>query len=252
MTTREIRTRRRAAERKAAKLERKQIAAGIRQPVPEPHGPILPPHFSDLAHPDDEFDLPLPAITPASITRAAVNRQNAQLSTGPRTPQGKLASSRNSTKHGLASGTLIIAGEDPAAFQEFLEALLAEHAPASETEEVLVVEMAQSHWLLQRALRFQNECFTPEGVDGKQLALFLRYQTTHQRAFHKALSTLLALRKIRRQQQLGFVSQTKPHAVADTGFVPQDRVSEAPTTGFVSQTGPESAAPRLLGLPQAA
>ncbi|MBV9157656.1 MAG: hypothetical protein JO097_15430, partial [Acidobacteriaceae bacterium] len=69
--------------------------------------------------------------------RAEINRQNAQHSTGPCSIQGKLASSRNSLKHGLASGTLIIAGEDPAAFAALLSDLSDEHQPANTTEELL-------------------------------------------------------------------------------------------------------------------
>jgi hypothetical protein len=94
--------------------------------------------------------------------RAQINRANAQHSTGPCSPTGKLASSRNSLKHGLASSTLIIPGEDPAVFESLLESLLAEHQPANTTEQMLIHEMAQSWWLTQRALRFQNECFTAD------------------------------------------------------------------------------------------
>src|SRR5207253_6491288 len=103
-----------------------------------------------------------------------INRQNSQHSAGPRTLDGKLASSRNSLKHGLAGGTLIIPGEDPAAFEALRDALFEEHQPTTQTEELLVQEMAQSWWLTQRAIRLQNECFTPEGVDQKQLSLLLR------------------------------------------------------------------------------
>jgi len=37
--------------------------------------------------------------------------------------------------------------------------------------------------------------------------LFLRYQSTQERAFHKALNTLLRLQKERRKNPAGFVSQ---------------------------------------------
>ncbi|MGI9070389.1 MAG: hypothetical protein ACR2JB_03420 [Bryobacteraceae bacterium] len=93
-------------------------------------------------------------------------------STGPRTRAGKLASSGNSLKHGLAAPRLIIPGEDPSAFEALLADLLAEHQPATPTEELVVHEIAQSWWLTQRALRLQNECFTAEGVDQKRLSLF--------------------------------------------------------------------------------
>jgi hypothetical protein len=153
-------------------------------------------------------------------------------STGPRTPAGKLASSGNSLKHGLAAPRLIIPGENPSAFEALLADLLAEHQPASPTEELLVREIAQSWWLTQRALRFQNDCFTAEGVDQKRLSLFLRYQTTHERAFHKALSTLIRLKKDRAR---GFVSQSAADARLDPQFVSQNAGIAAAPHQFVSQ-----------------
>jgi hypothetical protein len=178
------------------------------------------------------------------------NRANAQLSTGPRSITGKLASSRNSLQHGLASGPVIIPGEDPAEFDSLLNDLLAEYHPATTTEELLIQEMAQSFWLSQRALRLQNGCFTENGVDEKRLALFLRYQTTHDRAFHKALTTLRKLQKERaRESQSGFVSHAAARSTPDIGFVSQSgpqppsgapdfgtaNVNERPSDGFAWQ-----------------
>ena len=40
---------------------------------------------------------------PASAARVAANRRNAQLSTGPRTAEGKARSRRNALKHGLTT-----------------------------------------------------------------------------------------------------------------------------------------------------
>ncbi len=197
-------------------------------------------------------------MTPRSIRRAAerkaaklarkaeINRQNSLHSTGPVSVAGKLASSRNSLKHGLASATLIIPGEDPAAFEALKTALIEEHQPATETEELLVNEMAQSYWLEQRALRLQNDCFTENGIDEKRLSLFLRYQTTHHRAFHKALTALLKLHQTRAR---GFVSQETCSGAdsqsardsqsrlssSSAGFVPQNSPSPVPESGFVSQ-----------------
>lgn len=66
-------------------------------------------------------------------------------SSGPRTPAGKAASSRNSLKHGLASGTLLLPDEDPAEFAALHQSLIADHAPANATEELLVHDMAKHH-----------------------------------------------------------------------------------------------------------
>ena len=97
--------------------------------------------------------------------------------------------------------------------------------------------MAQSSWLSQRALRFQTECFFPDGsVDEKRLALFLRYQTTHDRAFHKSLATLTKLQK---ERVVGFVSQPVPVPALDARFVSQLCSKGVPQAldmpGFVSQ-----------------
>ena len=55
------------------------------------------------------------------------NIQNATHSTGPRTDEGKAIASQNSLKHGLASGTLLIPGEDPAAYEALVADFIAQH-----------------------------------------------------------------------------------------------------------------------------
>ncbi len=111
-------------------------------------------------------------------------------------------------------------------------------------------EMAESYWLMQRATRLQNACFTNGEVDCKQLALFLRYRTTYERAFHKALNTLIGLKKQRESASRHFVSQSTAKrarpARDEAAFLSgsQDRFvepSEPKTQGrFVSQKAPES------------
>jgi hypothetical protein len=236
--------------RNNAMADRIALQAGL--PIPPP-GPTPGP-FSSLeemrAHyrpVGDGHGRPAPAakrINPVqeigfvSRKRAEANRANARLSTGPRGAIGKLASSRNSTKHGLASGQLIIPGEDPTEFESLLTDLLNDHQPADQTEELLVTEMAQSHWLVQRALRLQNGCFTENGVDEKGLSLFLRYFTTHHRAFHKALADLQRLQKERRKVEGGFVSQTGAKTAGDSGFVSQKHASAAGNGEFARQNDP--------------
>lgn len=127
-------------------------------------------------------------------------------------------------------------GEDLTEFQSLLNGLLEEHHPHSDTEQLLVCQMAQSWWLAQRALRLQNDCFTADGVNEKQLALFLRYQTTHQRAFDRALNTLIRLQKERVKAINRLVSQRKHNGDEPAGL------SEAKTQEmvFVSQNEPQT------------
>ena len=251
MTRHQARRERREAERKAKKAEIKRNRA-LQQCLLEPELP-LQKEFSPELIPEatvargrlDRQPAPKPLTGFVSQTiaepsrRAEINRANAQHSTGPNSAEGKVASSRNSLKHGLASGEVIIPGEDPAAFEALLHDLLEEHQPASPTEELLINEMAQCYWLAQRALRLQNECFTENGVDEKRLALFLRYQTTHDRAFHKALSTLTKLQSPKRERpSRGFVSQPHVETAPHAGFVSQNAASEQnPEPEFTASNG---------------
>jgi hypothetical protein len=69
--------------------------------------------------------------------------------------------------------------------------------------------MAQSEWLRARALRLQADCVR-DGLaneDVPKLGVLIRYQTTHERAFHRSLKELQNLRKERRNTEIGFESQ---------------------------------------------
>jgi hypothetical protein len=144
------------------------------------------------------------------------NQANAQHSTGPKSEEGKAISSQNNFRHGLTGPFTVLAWEKLHEFQALERDLTAEHQPNTPTEAILVLEMAQSHWLRQRAILLQNTCFVggtrldPAGE--KQLALYLRYQNTHSRAFYKALHELQKLRAEKRKQEIGFVSQERKAA----------------------------------------
>lgn len=138
----------------------------------------------------------------------AANRANARQSTGPCTADGKARSASNNFRHGLASGRLIISGEDPADFDTLVEGLRAEYNPATQTEDQLVLRMAQHFWLSQRAIRLQNDALLA-GYTPDKLALLLRYQTSNDRGYHQCLATLLKLKAAGQNPQIGFESQNR-------------------------------------------
>ncbi len=142
--------------------------------------------------------------------QAVANRANAKQSCGPKTEAGKAASSQNNFRHGLSGSFQVLPSEDAAEFDALQNGLLEEHQPSTLTESIFLQKMAQSFWLSQRAVQLQNSCFTgeplsPEGQ--KQLALYIRYQTTHDRAFHQALNNLLKLRAQKHKAEIGFELQ---------------------------------------------
>ncbi|HEX3683009.1 MAG TPA: hypothetical protein VHU83_10745 [Bryobacteraceae bacterium] len=147
----------------------------------------------------------------------SANQQNAQLSTGPTTQAGKAASSQNNFRHGLTGNSFaVLACEDQDEYDRVLCGLRFEHEPSTMTEAILVEKMAQSYWLGKRALYLQDQCCTDEELSldeqQRQLALFIRYQTTNDRAFHKCLNDLLKLRAEKRKQEIGFESQKHKQA----------------------------------------
>jgi hypothetical protein len=130
------------------------------------------------------------------------------MQTGPRTTEGKAASSMNAMSHGLTSGKVVLPGEDSDQFQLLRRSLLEEHQPATPTETLLVEEMVQARWRLDRVRRRQDQAFESATLDASLLALLLRYSTSYERSFFKSLETLKKLQRERdAQSKGGFVSQ---------------------------------------------
>ena len=145
----------------------------------------------------------------------AANQANAQHSTGPKTPEGKAISARNNFKHGCSGAFTVLPWESQNEFDMLLGSLRDEHKTSGLTETILVDKMAQAIWLSKRAQMLQHVTFNqelPTCDDQKQLALYLRYQTTNERAFHKCLNDLLRLRAEKRKQEIGFESQQQKQA----------------------------------------
>src|SRR5258708_35807581 len=156
-------------------------------------------------------------------------RQNAQKSTGPRTPEGRAAVRLNGVKHGLTAETIVLKGESQADFTNLMDSYEAEHAPATPTEEELVRQLALAAWRLRRLYHqeagfyaFQRKdtadnteflklnesermgyiCFVSE----KTLAMFNRQEARLERTFYRALHELQRLRK----ERLALLLQTPP------------------------------------------
>jgi hypothetical protein len=152
----------------------------------------------------------------ATDSQMRANIENAQHSTGPKTETGKATSSHNNFRHGFTGAFAVLPSEDQKEFDQLLTNLRVEHQPSTITEAVLVENMAQSYWLAQRAVAFQNACLSDPELSPaeaeRKLALYLRYQTTNNRAFHRCLNDLLKLRAEKRRAEIGFESQQQKRA----------------------------------------
>jgi hypothetical protein len=87
----------------------------------------------------------------ATEAQTRANRENAKKSTGPRTAEGKAASSRNGLTHGLCADKHLLPGEDPDDFLFLLYDLLDRFRPEGPGEEKLVLRIAADQWRLDRA-----------------------------------------------------------------------------------------------------
>jgi hypothetical protein len=207
MTPRDIR---RAVERQARKTARR---AGFPIPQSIPSSSAVAPE-EPIDNVIDTTPAPEPSAT-ISTARLNANRANAQLSTGP-SLEGRAISCLNHTLHGLArhgNGAFkLLTSEDPAGFEALTQSLVEEHQGATPTELILIQDIAESLWLAQRAQRLQDTCLDPDTgdiKDEKKFSLYLRYQTTHTRAFHKSLNDLLKLRAEQRRAANGFEAQKR-------------------------------------------
>ena len=95
-----------------------------------------------------------------AIHRAAVNKANAQKSTGPRTAAGKQRSSLNALRHGLTGQTVVLPTEDHSAYQRHSHAFLDEYRPKGATEIQLVQSLLDTSWQLNRASAVETNLFS--------------------------------------------------------------------------------------------
>lgn len=105
-----------------------------------------------------------------SHKQQAANRRNALLSTGPRSAAGKAASSMNALTHGLTAATVVIEGEDPAAFAAMRDQLMDELAPQGTLAVQLVDRLAGILWRLRRIPQIEASLLEAHRRDAEQAA----------------------------------------------------------------------------------
>ncbi|HWC98529.1 MAG TPA: hypothetical protein VG456_17335 [Candidatus Sulfopaludibacter sp.] len=90
------------------------------------------------------------------------NRRNAQLSTGPKSEEGKAISSMNALKSGLDAESQFVIGESREAFAK-LQSEYYDHYPVENPEQRFYLDTAIRHeWLLRRFHRVEAELWIHE------------------------------------------------------------------------------------------
>jgi hypothetical protein len=109
-----------------------------------------------------------------------MSHTDTQTSTGPCTEAGKAVSSRNAVKHNLCSTRLT--GADLEQLNAIRARLDSDWPPSTETERMLLDQMALSQWRIDRALSLELAAFDDTHIDRAMLALAIRYRTTAERS----------------------------------------------------------------------
>jgi hypothetical protein len=174
------------------------------------------------------------------------NRRNAQHSTGPRTVEGKAASSMNALKSGIDAQSSVIPGEDAADLAALTERLYQDCQPQTVIESLLVDDIVRDTWLLTRLARIDAQLLihtiedtnypSPNGPAGKAFHNTANTQSRLQRRIND--TRRLRLQSIQELQQLQAARpQPQPQPpVPQPGPQPTETESLTSPIGFVPQT----------------
>jgi hypothetical protein len=132
-------------------------------------------------------------------SQICANAANAQLSTGPTSPEGKAKSSLNALKTGLTGRTVLLPAEDAAAYQQHVSDYEKELRPAGQRECDLVQSIADASWRLQRIPVLESAIYAQGRI---QFAEQVKDQDPAFRATLIDLHTHLAYEKQLRNLQL--------------------------------------------------
>ena len=139
--------------------------------------------------------------TPAQIF---ANRENSKASTGPRSPEGKAASSHNATSDGFFAADPVLPNEDRNEYNALRERYQSELAPETAHEEFLVGQMTGARWKLDRLERMEVALFAAlespsqafvEKDAASAFARLDRYRASLERTYHRCARELRATRR---------------------------------------------------------
>ncbi len=140
----------------------------------------------------------------ASSIQMLANRANAQHSTGPRTAEGKLASSQNSVTSGLTAAAIFIRPDEKSAFDIFKASLNAELKPEGTTQRHHFSLILHAAWNIRRCLQLEAEIQYQASTEGladalldddlaRKLDRIYRYKKMHESTHRRSSSDLRQL-----------------------------------------------------------
>jgi hypothetical protein len=174
-----------------------------------------------------------------SEARLLANQANAQLSTGPRTEEGRAKSSLNAVKTGLTGRTVLLPSDDVAEYELHLAAYAEEFAPVGLLETNLVQSIADTDWRLRRIPALESALFAKGRIEFADL---FNEQDLAARPHLIDAHTFIAYEKQIRNLQLqeARLVRRREKEIAELRKLQAERIQkqqqEIPANGFVFST----------------
>jgi len=123
----------------------------------------------------------------STAAQLTANLANAQHSSGPRTEIGKAVSSQNALKHGLTAKTILLPGEDEAAYRKMCDGMFENFGPVTVPAQELVQLLCETQWRLQRCGRLEVAILSAEAPDFKALDIMSKHEARLKKQYSATL-----------------------------------------------------------------
>jgi len=169
------------------------------------------------------------------------NRQNAQKSTGPKTPEGREAIRFNALTYGLRTRQTILERENAREYSELWDELDAEWQPQTRTERIYLETMVTSQWLLKRIAESEQQIYTIANVEQrfKMLAYVYKMRAQLERSFRTAVADMKQSQKERKAVQTQPPQAEQPAKPASAPAT-KPAAPQAPPPDYVMSGGAEA------------
>ena len=140
----------------------------------------------------------------SSDKQQEANRQNAQHSSGPKTPAGKAAIRFNALTYGLRTCATILERENAADYSQLWDELEADWQPQTRTERCYLETMVTSQWLLRRAAESEQQIYMHIAFGEarfKMLGYVAKQRAQLERSFRTAIEDMKQSQKERQARQ---------------------------------------------------
>ena len=170
------------------------------------------------------------------------NRQNAQKSTGPKTPEGREAVRFNALTYGLRTRETILERENAREYSELWDELDAEWQPQTRTERIYLETMVTSQWLLKRVAESESRVYESIAFGEerfKMLAYAAKQRAQLERSFRTAIADMKQSQKERQARQVQ-PAQTAQPTKPSSASASKPAGPQAPPPDYVMSEGAEA------------